>query len=69
MTVTKPYTSEGSTLVFAPTSEISAAFLAQDLFSYGEGQVIVTTAESPLSQTVENKEGGYEVKRLDLKSR
>ena len=47
MTVTKPYTSEGSTLVFAPTSEISAAFLAQDLFSYGEGQVIVTTAESP----------------------
>lgn len=37
MTVTKPYTSEGSALVFAPTSEISAAFLAQDLFSYGEG--------------------------------
>lgn len=66
MTVTKPYTSEGSTLVFAPTSEISAAFLAQDLFSYGEGQVIVTTAESPLAQTVENKEGGYEVKHLDL---
>ena len=29
MTVTKPYTSKGSTLVFAPTSEISAAFLAQ----------------------------------------
>ena len=66
MTVTKPYTSKGSTLVFAPTSEISAAFLAQDLFSYGEGQVIVTTAESPLAQTVESKEGGYEVKHLDL---
>lgn len=66
MTVTKPYTSEGSTLVFAPTSEISAAFLAQDLFSYGEGQVIVTTAESPLAQTVENEKGGYAVKRLDL---
>lgn len=48
MAVTKPYTSEGSTLVFAPTSEISTAFLAQDLFNYGEGQVIVTTANHPL---------------------
>lgn len=66
MTVTKPYTSEGSTLVFAPTSEISTAFLAQDLFNYGEGQVIVTTAKSPLAQTVANEEGGYAVKHLDL---
>lgn len=66
MTVTKPYTSEGSTLVFAPTSEISTALLAQDLFNYGEGQVIITAAESPLAQTVASEEGGYEVKHLDL---
>lgn len=66
MTSMRSYAGKGNTLVFAPASETGAAFLAQDLFKDGEGQLIIVSAESPLAQAIENKENNYTIKHLDL---